>query len=111
RQGRGLLRGRGRREHPIADVDHRADPDDRCGRDGGDHRDLDVPADVQAADAHQVAAAAGGGRRAGGPRRARVCATTYCRYLVPEPGTRYLVPSRLRQKRTTVAYRAPPTPT
>ena len=42
----------------VADLDHRADPDDRRRRDGRDDRHLDVPADVQAADADQVAAAA-----------------------------------------------------
>ncbi len=55
-QDRGLLRGRGRREHPVADLDHRADPDDRR-RDHGRHdRDRHVPADVQAADADRVTA-------------------------------------------------------
>ena len=54
RQDRRLLRGRGRLEHPVAHLDHRADDDDRRRRHGRHDRDRDVPADVQAADAHQV---------------------------------------------------------
>ena len=46
-QGRRLLRGRGRRRHPVADLDHRAAAHDlrRLHRRG--HRHRDVPADVQ----------------------------------------------------------------
>ena len=57
RQDRRLLRGRGRHAHPVADLDHRADHDDRRRRHGRNDRDLHVPADVQDARAHQVAPA------------------------------------------------------
>ena len=57
REDRGLLRGRGRRVDPVADLDRRADHDDRRRHHGRRRDHLDVPADVQAADADQVARA------------------------------------------------------
>ena len=49
----------------VADLDHRADHDDRRRPDGRRDHHLDVPADVQDAHADQVAAAAGGRRLEG----------------------------------------------
>src|SRR6185312_9285857 len=54
RQGRGLLRRRGRRSDPVADLDRRAADDDPGGIDGRRDRDRDVLADVQDALARQV---------------------------------------------------------
>ena len=49
---------------PVADLDHRAAHDDRRRPDGRRDHHLDVPADVQAAHARQVAAAGHARRRA-----------------------------------------------
>ena len=54
RQDRRLLRGRGRRRDPVADVDRRAADDDPGRTDGRRHRHRDVPADVQDALAGQI---------------------------------------------------------
>ena len=56
-EDRRLLRGRGRRVGRIADVDHRADHDDRRRLHGRRDHHRDVPADVQDADAREVARA------------------------------------------------------
>ena len=54
-EDRRLLRGRGRRGGAVADVDRRADHDDRRRPHGRRHHHLDVHADVQDAHARQVA--------------------------------------------------------
>src|SRR5262249_23939565 len=57
REDRGLLRGRSRRGDPVADVDRRADHDDRGRLHGRRDHHRDVPADVQDALARQVTTA------------------------------------------------------
>ncbi len=67
-EGRGLLRGRGRRVDRRPHLHHRAADDGRRRRHGRHHRDLDVPADVQAAHARQVSARDSLARARRGPR-------------------------------------------